>query len=128
MVFIQPEVCPKSSELLECLSEHLILHTYGLDKTRMPERQLHHLQYLLGQSLQLCTPITVRVSPSYWVAEDRAEERTDARFGNDLMEEVRENIIDQSEGRRYNLELLDARDYRANDAEDNQYEHQPSQQ
>ena len=58
----------------------------------------------------------------------RAEERTDARFGNDLMEEVRENIIDQSEGRRYNLELLDARDYRANGAEDNQYEHQPSQQ
>ena len=58
----------------------------------------------------------------------KSEERTDARFGNDLMEEVRENIIDQSEGRRYNLELLDARDYRANDAEDNQYEHQPSQQ
>ena len=46
MVFIRPEVCPKSSELLECLSEHLILHTYGLDKTRMPERQLHHLLYL----------------------------------------------------------------------------------
>ena len=62
-----------------------------------------------------------------------SEERTDARFGIDLMEvqgeeEVRENIINQSEGRRYNLELLDARDYRANDAEDNQYEHQPSQQ
>ena len=46
MVFIRPEVCPKSSELLECLSEHLVLHTYGLDKTRMPERQLHHLLYL----------------------------------------------------------------------------------
>ena len=46
MVFIRPAACPKSSELLECLSEHLILHTYGLDKTRMPERQLHHLLYL----------------------------------------------------------------------------------
>ena len=75
IVFIQPEVCPKSSELLECLFEHLILHTYGLDKTRMPERQLHHLQYLLGQSLQLCTPRLSSLhslwnfSLVYWVAD-----------------------------------------------------------
>jgi len=61
-----------------------------------------------------------------------SEERADARFGIDLMEvqgeeEVRENIIDQSEGRRHNSEMLDARNYRINDAEDNQYEQQPSQ-
>ena len=83
MVFIRPEVCPKSSELLECLSEHLVLHTYGLDKTRMPERQLHHLLYLSKlllassnintasagsvsttlHSTALIPPLTVKMSP-----------------------------------------------------------------
>ena len=33
----------------------------------------------------------------------------------------------QSEGRRHNSEMLDARNYRINDAEDNQYEQQPSE-
>jgi len=63
-----------------------------------------------------------------------SEERADARFGIDLMEvqgeeeeEVRENIIGQSDGRRHKLELLGARNYRANDAEVDQYEHQPPQ-
>ena len=73
----------QSSELLECLSEHLILHTYGLDDTRMPEKQLHHLLYLsklllapsnintasarsvstTSHSTALIPPLTVEMSP-----------------------------------------------------------------
>ena len=67
MVFIRPEVCPKSSELLECLSEHLILHTYGLDNTRMPERQLHHLPYL-SKLLLASSNIILASSNICWVS------------------------------------------------------------
>ena len=67
MVFIRPEVCPKSSELLECLSEHLVLHTYGLDKTRMPERQLHHLLYL-SKLLLASSNIILASSNISWVS------------------------------------------------------------
>ena len=67
MVFIRPEVCLESSELLECLSEHLILHTYGLDKTRMPERQLHHLLYL-SKLLLASSNIILASSNICWVS------------------------------------------------------------
>jgi len=61
-----------------------------------------------------------------------SEERADARFGIDLMqeqgeEEVRENIMDQYEGRRHSEDQGDERNYRGSDAEVDQYHQQPSQ-